>query len=88
MGVSVTSIDINTNKINDVSETIEDNINDVNVSITNETILVFVCLSIEKLEVIPEHYLVLEIYLKRDFREKFLFNYDTLELDKKTCTVD
>ena len=88
MGVSVTSIDINTNKINDVSETIEDNINDVNVSITNETILVFVCLSIEKLEVIPEHYLVLEIYLNRDFREKFLFNYDILELDKKTCTVD
>ena len=70
MGVSVTSIDINTNKINDVSETIEDNINAVNAIGTNETLLEFVFLSIEELEIIPKNYLLLESYLKRELFRK------------------
>ena len=60
-----TSIDINTNKESDESKTIEDNMNAVNTIVTNETILEFVFLSIEKLEVIPDYSLVSETYLKR-----------------------
>ena len=58
-----TLIDINTNKVNAESETVEDHINNINTIFTNETLLEFVFLSIEKLEVMPENYLVLESYL-------------------------
>ena len=70
--------------MNAESETIEDNVNAVNAIVTNETLFEFAFLSIEKLEVIPENYLVLESYLKRDFLRKIFFiNFDHLVLDQK-----
>ena len=75
----VMSTDGNKNNMNTNIETVDDNINPVNVIFRDENLMKFVFYSIEKLEVLPTDSMEFEVFLKSSF-QSYSLNYSPFTL--------